>query len=42
MNWFVLINGILYLAGAVWSLAKGNPAWSFVWLCYGASALVLA
>ena len=42
MNWFVLVNGVCYLAAAMWSAYKGHGLWSFVWFSYGTSALALA
>lgn len=42
MNWFVALGGLLYMGAFTYSLYKGHHAWSFVWFCYGASALVLA
>jgi hypothetical protein len=41
MNYFVIINGILYVAAAGFSLYQGHVKWAVVWLCYGVSALVM-
>lgn len=41
MNWFVVANGLCYLAASVWSLYKGHYLWAFVWFSYGTSALAL-
>lgn len=41
MNYFVVINGILYVAASVYSTYQGDSKWGIIWMCYGISALVL-
>jgi len=42
MNYFVLVNGVLYLVAAGYSGWQQHWAWVIVWASYGVSALVLA
>lgn len=43
MNYFVLVNGFLYMCAAGYSAWAGHGmGWSVVWLSYGISAMVLA
>jgi hypothetical protein len=42
MNYFVLLDGFLYLGASAYSLWQGHGMWSFVWLSYGTITLVLA
>ena len=42
MNWFVIANGFAYMGAAGYSIWYGHPMWAMVWLCYGASAFLLA
>lgn len=44
MNYFVVVNGVLYLVAGLYSLyqGQGHAAWAVVWFSYGVSALVLS
>lgn len=42
MNYFVVINAVLYLCASAHSAYHTRYAWSFVYLSYGASAFVIA
>jgi hypothetical protein len=42
MNYFVLVNGVLYLVASIHSIWMGHALWAVVWASYGVSALVLA
>ena len=42
MNWFVLINGVVYVCAGVYSLWYGHALWALVWWFYGGSAFIMA
>lgn len=42
MNYFVMLNGICYLLAGGYSTWQGHYMWSFVWVCYGLSAMALS
>ena len=41
MNYFVLVNSILYFAASGWSLYNGHGMYSVVWFSYAVSAGVM-
>jgi len=41
MNYFVLVNGLVYLAATGFSLSKGHWLYSLIWFSYAVSALVM-
>lgn len=41
MNYFVFVNGLVYIGATIFSVYKGHYLWSIVWLGYAVSALVM-